>query len=97
MRWWPRDFSRFSSGIQFKQESRGSLLLAFGMGAVAALLAGACVAPVVVQVVLFASNLYATGTHIASNCASMRPMQPRSRCTGAGASAWKGESRMRFG
>jgi cytochrome c biogenesis protein CcdA len=59
------DFSRFSSGIQFKQESRGSLLLAFGMGAVAALLAGACVAPVVVQVVLFASNLYATGTHIA--------------------------------
>ena len=59
------DFSRFSSGIQFKQESRGSLLLAFGMGAVAALLAGACVAPVVVQVVLFASNLYATGTHVA--------------------------------
>jgi thiol:disulfide interchange protein len=32
------------------------------MGAVAALLAGACVAPVVIQVVLFASNLYATGT-----------------------------------
>jgi len=59
------DFSKFSSGIQFKPESRGSLLLAFGMGAVAALLAGACVAPVVVQVVLFASNLYATGTHIA--------------------------------
>ena len=29
--------------------------------AVAALLAGACVAPVVIQVVLFASNLYATG------------------------------------
>jgi thiol:disulfide interchange protein DsbD len=59
------DFSRFSSGIQFKPESRGSLLLAFGMGAVAAILAGACVAPVVVEVVLFASNLYATGTHVA--------------------------------
>ena len=29
------------------------------------LLAGACVAPVVIQVVLFASNLYATGTHVA--------------------------------
>ena len=28
------------------------------MGAVAALLAGACVAPVVIQVVLFSSNLY---------------------------------------
>ena len=36
--------------------------LAFTMGAVAALLAGACVAPVVIQVVLFSSNLYATGT-----------------------------------
>lgn len=59
------DFSRFSSGIHFKPESRGSLLLAFGMGAVAAILAGACVAPVVVEVVLFASNLYAAGTHVA--------------------------------
>jgi thiol:disulfide interchange protein len=35
------------------------------MGAIAALLAGACVAPVVIQVVLFASNLYAKGTAIA--------------------------------
>ncbi len=35
------------------------------MGAVAALLAGACVAPVVIQVVLFSSNLYATGTSVA--------------------------------
>ena len=35
------------------------------MGAVSALLAGACVAPVVIQVVLFSSNLYATGTTIA--------------------------------
>ena len=32
------------------------------MGGVAALLAGACVAPVVIQVVLFSSNLYAKGT-----------------------------------
>ena len=35
------------------------------MGAVAALLAGACVAPVVIQVVLFSSDLYATGTRVA--------------------------------
>jgi thiol:disulfide interchange protein len=35
------------------------------MGAVAALLAGACVAPVVIQVVLFASSLYAGGTPLA--------------------------------
>jgi thiol:disulfide interchange protein len=32
---------------------------------VAALLAGACVAPVVIQVVLFASDLYASGTRLA--------------------------------
>src|SRR5207253_771742 len=37
----------------------------FVMGAVAALLAGACVAPVVIQVVLFSSNLYAKGTTMA--------------------------------
>src|SRR4029077_18102619 len=37
----------------------------FVMGAVAALLAGACVAPVVIQVVLFSSNLYSKGTAIA--------------------------------
>ena len=35
------------------------------MGGVAALLAGACVAPVVIQVIVFSSNLYATGTTVA--------------------------------
>ena len=59
------DFSRWSSKIRFGAESRGTFLLAFSMGAVAALLAGACVAPVVIQVVVFASNLYARGTTIA--------------------------------
>ena len=59
------DFSRFSSRIRFDEKSRGTFLLAFGMGAVAALLAGACVAPVVIQVVVFASDLYAGGTSIA--------------------------------
>jgi thiol:disulfide interchange protein len=58
------DFSRFSSGLQ-ASANRGTVLLAFSMGAVAALLAGACVAPVVIQVVLFSSNLYSTGTKIA--------------------------------
>lgn len=57
------DFSRFSS--RFAGGNRGSLGLAFTMGAVAALLAGACVAPVVIQVVLFSSSLYATGTPLA--------------------------------
>jgi thiol:disulfide interchange protein len=59
------DFSRFSSGFRTSESSRGTFLLAFSMGAVAALLAGACVAPVVIQVVLFSSNLYATGTTLA--------------------------------
>ena len=58
------DFSRL--GSRFKPgASRGSMALAFTMGAVAALLAGACVAPVVIQVVLFSSNLYAAGTTLA--------------------------------
>ncbi|HEY0284191.1 MAG TPA: cytochrome c biogenesis protein CcdA [Vicinamibacterales bacterium] len=57
------DFSRFSSGFQGR--NRGSIALAFTMGAVAALLAGACVAPVVIQVVLFSTSLYAKGTTLA--------------------------------
>jgi len=59
------DFSRFSSNMRFADSSRGTFVLAFSMGAVAALLAGACVAPVVIQVILFSSNLYATGTKAA--------------------------------
>jgi thiol:disulfide interchange protein DsbD len=58
------DFSRFSSSIG-TGAGRGSVVLAFSMGAVAALLAGACVAPVVIQVVLFSSDLYAQGTALA--------------------------------
>jgi len=59
------DFSRFSSSVGTGGAGRGSLALAFGMGAIAALLAGACVAPVVIQVVLFSSNLYAQGSVVA--------------------------------
>jgi thiol:disulfide interchange protein len=56
------DFSRFAGSAGTNGSGRGSLALAFGMGAIAALLAGACVAPVVIQVVLFSSDLYAQGT-----------------------------------
>jgi thiol:disulfide interchange protein DsbD len=59
------DFSRFSPSVGTGGASRGSMALAFGMGAIAALLAGACVAPVVIQVVVFSSNLYAKGTLVA--------------------------------
>ncbi|MDE3155836.1 MAG: thioredoxin family protein [Acidobacteriota bacterium] len=58
------DFSSLSSSFN-PTAGRGTFVLAFSMGAVAALLAGACVAPVVIQVVLFSSKLYATGTTIA--------------------------------
>jgi cytochrome c biogenesis protein CcdA/thiol-disulfide isomerase/thioredoxin len=56
------DFSRFLTRFNVNSQGRGTFLVAFGMGAVAALLAGACVAPVVIQVVVFSSNLYTTGT-----------------------------------
>jgi thioredoxin:protein disulfide reductase len=58
------DFSKYAGNVG-AGAGRGTFLLAFTMGAVAALLAGACVAPVVIQVVLFASNLYSTGTTMA--------------------------------
>src|SRR5882672_1035414 len=58
------DFSKYSSNFD-AGAGRGTVVLAFSMGAVAALLAGACVAPVVIQVVLFSTNLYAKGTTIA--------------------------------
>jgi thiol:disulfide interchange protein len=56
------DFSKYSSRFQTGESGRGTFILAFTMGAVSALLAGACVAPVVIQVVLFSSSLYAAGT-----------------------------------
>jgi thioredoxin:protein disulfide reductase len=59
------DFSSLAGGFRTSEAARGTFLLAFGMGGVAALLAGACVAPVVIEVVLFSSNLYAKGTAIA--------------------------------
>ena len=59
------DFSRFQSRFGSGSSNNGSFPVAFGMGSVAALLAGACVAPVVIQVIVFSSNLYGTGTTIA--------------------------------
>ncbi len=60
------DFSRFQSGLNMGGAARkGTFALAFGMGAVSALLAGACVAPVVIQVIVYASDQYARGWTIA--------------------------------
>ena len=60
------DFSRFQTAFsQGGEAGRGSFFAAFGMGGVAALLAGACVAPVVIQVIVFSSSLYTAGTTLA--------------------------------
>jgi thioredoxin:protein disulfide reductase len=54
------DFTRFRKGTARGGE-RGKLLTVFIMGIVASLLAGACVAPVVISVILYAGTLYAKG------------------------------------
>jgi len=51
------DLSRFQKNT-INQSQRGTHLLAFSMGAIFALLAGACVAPVVIAVFLFSASLY---------------------------------------
>ncbi len=56
------DFSRFGGSLDLPGKARrGTFILAFGMGGVAALLAGACVAPVVIQVIVYAGDQYARG------------------------------------
>ena len=57
------DFSRFRGSVGGGRGTagRGPYFLALTMGAVAALLAGACVAPVVISVLLLAANLYSQG------------------------------------
>jgi len=55
------DLSRFGSRFGISNEKRGRLIPAFTMGVVAALLAGACVAPIVIAVLLQATTVYAGG------------------------------------
>ncbi len=60
--WVNIDFSRFQSGAGTAGQSRQSqFILAFSMGVVAALMAGACVAPVVISVLLLSAHLYGKG------------------------------------
>jgi thioredoxin:protein disulfide reductase len=59
------DFTRFQARAGSGAPSgRGGLLLAFSIGAVGALLAGACVAPVVISVLLLSGDLYARGVSL---------------------------------
>ncbi|MHC4107104.1 MAG: protein-disulfide reductase DsbD family protein [Planctomycetota bacterium] len=60
------DFSKFQSKLDMASTAkRGTFALAFGMGAVSALLAGACVAPVVIQVIVYAGDQYTKGSTLA--------------------------------
>jgi cytochrome c biogenesis protein CcdA len=63
------DFTKYQSKLDLAGKAggggRGWFALAFGMGAVAALLAGACVAPVVILVIVYASDQYAKGVTFA--------------------------------
>jgi thiol:disulfide interchange protein DsbD len=52
------DLSRFQSKLGGGAQKQGSFLVAISMGSVAALLAGACVAPVVIAVLALATNVY---------------------------------------
>ncbi len=58
------DFSRFQGKVG-KQGQQGSVGTAFLFGGVAALLAGACVAPVVISVLILSTGFYQEGHRIA--------------------------------
>ncbi|MBI9021159.1 MAG: thioredoxin family protein, partial [Verrucomicrobia bacterium] len=55
------DLARYGSKVGIANENRGRLIPAFLMGVVAALLAGACVAPIVIAVLLQATTMVAAG------------------------------------
>ncbi|MFT5241421.1 MAG: thiol:disulfide interchange protein DsbD [Candidatus Promineifilaceae bacterium] len=57
------DFSRFASSKGGANERRGGFVPAALMGGISALLAGACVAPALISVLVLASDLYAKGNH----------------------------------
>lgn len=60
------DFTKYQTKLDASKLARhGAVAMAFGMGCVTALLAGACVAPVVIQVVVYAGDQYAKGSTIA--------------------------------
>ena len=64
---WFLDLSRFRSGMAPSDKRSGDRfpLFAFGMGAMSAVLAGACVAPVLISVLLLTTDLVAKGNRLA--------------------------------
>ena len=62
---WFIDFSRFRSSHQALGTKHSALLFSFLMGAMSAVLAGACVAPVLISVLLLTTDLVAKGNRVA--------------------------------
>lgn len=58
------DFSRFQSRFGIAKSNRSRYITAFAMGCIIALLAGACVAPVVIAAILVSRDLYAGGSFL---------------------------------
>ena len=59
------DFSKRRNGIASMRESMWPGFFAFFMGVISAVLAGACVAPILIAVLLLTADLFAKGMHIA--------------------------------
>ena len=60
------DFTKLQGKLDLAGKGkRGTFALAFGMGGISALLAGACVAPVVIQVIVYSADQYKKGIQIA--------------------------------
>jgi len=58
----PIDFSKFqSSKVGGKSAPKGKFITVFILGIIAAVLAGACVAPVLISVILYSTSLYTAG------------------------------------
>jgi len=58
----PIDFTRFQSGkMAGKKTGKGKYITVFALGVIAAVLAGACVAPVLISVILYSVTLYTSG------------------------------------
>jgi thiol:disulfide interchange protein len=59
------DFSRFQASLGIRRNEKGSFAVALFMGGVSALLAGACVAPVLITTLLYAQDQYQKGASAA--------------------------------
>lgn len=59
------DFSKYQAKFGIRSNQGGSFGIAFAMGVISALLAGACVAPVVIQTIVYAAERYSEGEGVA--------------------------------